>query len=1061
MQPTHTQHLPPSTDVVVVGNGPAGILLSLLLSGYEPYYHADPSRPHPDPILHRMLTRSSLTGCRPRSLLNQDFVQLTNHIQHQLAEAGRDANPISAMFDSLAHPLLDTHRGEYPSFLEWKRPSVCKTNRDVDSPQPTSSLPSSSVSSGDEKSTSTARPHVVLGRGEAGGIWADMDLDHNQTLSYQEHMELPLYSFSEFVREHPEHGDENLERPLRSTVSAYYKEYVKHIGIQSNLSNYTTVTGIYHLKDLENHCCCPLDHQLRNRNKRQGSLHSPAPQESDKARFVDTCRTCALFRYAVVGYVESAPDRNNHHLLSTKKRTKFLIRSKTVILATGTFDQPKKLPAVSAHPCSPPVNPGATIQQTFHDTRQLEEWMMRHGTPTPRVMSTTYTSEVSPPPSPSSSSPSSSPSPPSLAPNVSTPSTTLPIVIVGTGLSAADAILLIQEKQPWRRIIHIYKHFSSSEPSPLKRCHRDVYPEYASVWARMKKFATLKNSVQSYPSSRKDGSASGNSGYCSVFGGAEEKLKNACGRCEEKEKEMMALSEYDAAMGVSPLCSGCAYKGLPDASVSSWNPVTKEIVIILSHGVVVRESVAAVGVFIGKQVHMGFLKGSLATEMISSSAPGDNFGADQVISRGRLTRKIRGHSSSDLLADIPTPPCTPPRSPVMRPRHQSFWQRQILQATGVQGLGLKTAPTASLTLTFSDEDIKKVRCSVDDSKDNADQGGNNEEFEEDEEDEEEEEEEEKEDDDEDEEKEEDKVDESQVLTLLHPLVSDMYNFRIIPTGVIADPMSPSSITTSICSPTPAALPAYPTKPKRCTRLPCYPIRRPNTTAATASTSNTVHDSSSSSASSTCGSDDSDDTKINSRVDCLLLISDNKLHGSTAGSESSIMKAMSMSCISMPCSPLLGCRIVCPDLASPPLLSLYSAAASAVASSITALMPFTSSSTSSPSFSEFSSTTVSASSSTFSLVGKLEDEDAKENTATSQGTKDLCILTPPASSSPCTSTAIATTDSEPIEHEEELEPLMDQSIYAAGAITGSKFVRYVLGNGVAIVADILKSEPLRT
>lgn len=42
-------------------------------------------------------------------------------------------------------------------------------------------------------------------------------------------------------------------------------------------------------------------------------------------------------------------------------------------------------------------------------------------------------------------------------------------------------------------------------------------------------------------------------------------------------------------------------------------------------------------------------------------------------------------------------------------------------------------------------------------------------------------------------------------------------------------------------------------------------------------------------------------------------------------------------------------------------------------------------------------------------------------------------------------------------EQEQEPLMDQSLYAAGAITGSKFVRYVLGNGVAIVADILKSE----
>ncbi|KAI7817428.1 hypothetical protein BC939DRAFT_329713 [Gamsiella multidivaricata] len=70
MQPS-TAHLPSSTDVVVVGNGPAGILLSLLLTGYEPYYHADPTRPHPDPILHRMLAPSALTESRPRSLHSQ------------------------------------------------------------------------------------------------------------------------------------------------------------------------------------------------------------------------------------------------------------------------------------------------------------------------------------------------------------------------------------------------------------------------------------------------------------------------------------------------------------------------------------------------------------------------------------------------------------------------------------------------------------------------------------------------------------------------------------------------------------------------------------------------------------------------------------------------------------------------------------------------------------------------------------------------------------------------------------------------------------------------------
>ncbi|KAF9401596.1 hypothetical protein BGZ94_005167, partial [Podila epigama] len=52
-------------------NGPAGIMVSLLLNGHEPYYHAEQSMPHPDPILHRMLSPSALDGTRPQSLLRQ------------------------------------------------------------------------------------------------------------------------------------------------------------------------------------------------------------------------------------------------------------------------------------------------------------------------------------------------------------------------------------------------------------------------------------------------------------------------------------------------------------------------------------------------------------------------------------------------------------------------------------------------------------------------------------------------------------------------------------------------------------------------------------------------------------------------------------------------------------------------------------------------------------------------------------------------------------------------------------------------------------------------------
>jgi len=58
------------------GNGPAAILISLLLNGYEPYYHAEPSKPHPDPILHSMLAPTALEGCRPKSMLKQVMILL-------------------------------------------------------------------------------------------------------------------------------------------------------------------------------------------------------------------------------------------------------------------------------------------------------------------------------------------------------------------------------------------------------------------------------------------------------------------------------------------------------------------------------------------------------------------------------------------------------------------------------------------------------------------------------------------------------------------------------------------------------------------------------------------------------------------------------------------------------------------------------------------------------------------------------------------------------------------------------------------------------------------------
>ncbi|KAF9274450.1 Oxidative stress-induced growth inhibitor 2, partial [Mortierella alpina] len=731
-----------------------------------------------------------------------DFVQLTNHIQHQLAEAGRDANPVSALFDSLAHPYLDTHRGEYPSFLEWRLndssipPAQCTDQKEqspVHSPPPTPTLQAPAV-----LGPSTARPHLVLGRGDVGGIWADMEEDHNQTLSYNEHMELPLYSFTDFVHEHPEHCH-NLDRPLRSTVSAYYKAYIRQTGIQSNFSNYTTVTGIYHLKDLKNHCCCSLDPQ---------TPHSPGGARDGKAG-----------------------------------RTKFLVRSKTVVLATGTFDKPKKLPAVSAHPCAPPACPAATIQQTFHDTRQLEEWMSKHNGSASSLRQESADSPslstASPPLSPAASS-SPHLSDTSLSANLSSMlegKSTLPIVIVGTGLSAADAILLIQEKQPWRRIVHIYKHFSASEPSPLKRCHRDVYPEYASVWVRMKKFATLKNSVQSYQ--RKE------EGHCSIFGSSSSDGKSAmpCLDCKNLVPE-----ELQSDHGPSQRCLGCSYKGLPDASVSSWNPLTGEIVIILSHGVVVKERVAAVGVFIGKQVHMGFLKGSLAQEMLSTGENGLGIGSSAGVSAMRRRmggrRGSRSGRNRDSMVEIPTPPCTPPHSPLLRPRSH-FRQRQKSVLEGSRGLGLANAG--------QDEEIRGEGAE-DDGEARVEEGTG---------------------------QDDDVVEQYQVLTLLRPLVSDMYNFRIIPTVVADDPAvaeagTSATASSQLHSSSVAPSSVYPVKPKRCTRLPCYPVRTSSSASSLAA-----------SGGGSCGPETVCDTPDADAADA-----DQKVEGETRTSKGFAARAMS-------------------------------------------------------------------------------------------------------------------------------------------------------------------------
>ena len=74
----------------------------------------------------------------------------------------------------------------------------------------------------------------------------------------------------------------------------------------------------------------------------------------------------------------------------------------------------------------------------------------------------------------------------------SSPANPSPLLIIGSGFSAADVII---STPPGRKILHIFKWDPDGHPSPLKACHPCAYPEYASVYRQMKLAARKANNI--------------------------------------------------------------------------------------------------------------------------------------------------------------------------------------------------------------------------------------------------------------------------------------------------------------------------------------------------------------------------------------------------------------------------------------------------------------------------------------------------------------------------------------------------------------------------------------
>uniref|UniRef100_A0A3Q2ZL32 Oxidative stress induced growth inhibitor family member 2 n=1 Tax=Kryptolebias marmoratus TaxID=37003 RepID=A0A3Q2ZL32_KRYMA len=189
------EHLP-TLPVVIIGNGPSGICLSYLLSGYKPYL--DTATVHPNSILYRKLQEA-----KHLPITEQDLEYLSEGLE------GRSRNPVAVLFDTLLHPNADFGY-EFPPVLQWRR---------------------------DKKQHI---PHLVLGKGTPGGAWHAME-GSMLTISLGIWMELPGVNYRDLTNE------KRSDRATPEEISSYYRDYVKLKGLQKSFIDNTYVTSVQKL----------------------------------------------------------------------------------------------------------------------------------------------------------------------------------------------------------------------------------------------------------------------------------------------------------------------------------------------------------------------------------------------------------------------------------------------------------------------------------------------------------------------------------------------------------------------------------------------------------------------------------------------------------------------------------------------------------------------------------------------------------------------------------------------------------------------------------------------
>jgi hypothetical protein len=189
--------------------------------------------------------------------------------------------------------------------------------------------------------------------------------------------------------------------------------------------------------------------------------------------------------------------------------------------------------------------------------------------------------------------------PPTLEPLLALQESSEPLLVVGSGFSAADVIISVP---PNRKILHLFQWSPEKKPSPLRGCHHQAYPEYAGIYRQMK---------------------------------------------------LAAMGSTKSAIGISPLMRkktnpffsrrdwAGLYEGLPNAEIIEVKiqVETAHLRIRLESGEVVERKVGALAYVVGRRGRLDYLQEPLRREVISASHDSSGTTTRDLISSRTLREK--------------------------------------------------------------------------------------------------------------------------------------------------------------------------------------------------------------------------------------------------------------------------------------------------------------------------------------------------------------------------------------------------------------------------------------